>query len=123
MRATIKLKLGLTFAVIILLSATMAWIGINRLASLDEAVDGMIKGPVERALMESELYATLLRIVRAEKNMIMADTPDAVGRYDAEIMKERAQFLARLEKLTGQAEAGGPELSAAPVDHCAGSDA
>ena len=33
MRATIKLKLGLTFAVIIALAAAMAWLGISSLGA------------------------------------------------------------------------------------------
>jgi methyl-accepting chemotaxis protein len=109
MRATIKLKLAITFTVIIALVGAMAWLGINSLGSLNTSMDDMIKGPVQRVQKAGELETDLLTIVRAEKNMIMADTPEAIGRYDAEITKERTQFLAHLDKLQAIASAEGKQ--------------
>jgi methyl-accepting chemotaxis protein len=109
MRATIKLKLALTFAVIILLAAAMAGLGISSLASLNTSMDDLIKGPVRRVQMAGDLNTQLLMIVRAEKNMIMATAADSIGRYDAEILKERAEFLTRVDKLTSIASAEGKQ--------------
>ncbi len=107
MRATIKLKLGLTFAAIVLLAAAMAWLGISNLASLNTSLDGVVEGPVQRLRMASDLYSRLLMIVRAEKNLIMSEAPDEVAKYDAEVVKERAQFVSDRDKLEAIADAEG----------------
>jgi methyl-accepting chemotaxis protein len=99
MRATIKLKLAATFATITVLAAAMAWLGINSLGSLNAAMEDVIHGPVERQRMAEELYLDLLQILRAEKNMIMADNEDMSARYDAELLRQRTEFISRRDKL------------------------
>jgi methyl-accepting chemotaxis protein len=99
MRATIKMKLAITFAAITVLAAAMAWLGINSLGSLNAAMEDVIHGPVERQRMAEELYLDLMQILRAEKNMILADNDDMSARYDAELLRQRAEFLSRRDKL------------------------
>jgi methyl-accepting chemotaxis protein len=48
MRTTIKMKLGLTFAIIIALSAVTAVLGVSSLSSLDSNLQSLLQGPVER---------------------------------------------------------------------------
>ncbi len=93
MRATIKLKLALTFTVIVLLAGGMAWIGVNGLGSLNTTLDNLIKGPVARVELAQDLEKAILQTVRAEKNMIMADTPEQVRKFDAELIKLRADLF------------------------------
>jgi methyl-accepting chemotaxis protein len=109
MRATIKLKLAVTFAVIIVLAAGMAWLGASSLGSLNATMDNMIRGPVERLRMAEALYTKVLEVVRAEKNIIMADTPDAVANYDAEVMKLRSEFFSQLDQLQAVASTQGKQ--------------
>jgi methyl-accepting chemotaxis protein len=92
MRATIKLKLGIAFGVVILLSALTAGLGIVKLASFDSALGDMLAGPVQRVDLVSALHSDLLQIVRNEKNMILADPADAPT-YDAKILKYRQELL------------------------------
>jgi methyl-accepting chemotaxis protein len=99
MRATIKLKLALTFAVIIVLAGAMAWLGISSLGSLNTAMDNLIHGPMTRVRMADGLEKRLLLIIRAEKNLIMAEKPEDIQKFDAEVVKERGEFLVELEKL------------------------
>ncbi|MGA2129526.1 MAG: methyl-accepting chemotaxis protein [Xanthobacteraceae bacterium] len=113
MRITLKLKLGLVFAVLIGLAATMAWLGINNLGSLNASLENLVHGPMQRVQVSGELGTRLMRIVRVEKNMIMADTPELIVQFDAEIGKERAGFVALFEKLQGIASAEGKQRLAA----------
>src|SRR5581483_11688967 len=46
--------------------------------------------------IESE--SNVLRIVRAEKNMLLAETPEDISKFDTELGQLRAQLLARFEK-------------------------
>jgi methyl-accepting chemotaxis protein len=55
MRITIKLKLGLAFAAVILLSMLTAAFGISTLGALDTSIGEVRRGPVERVLLETEL--------------------------------------------------------------------
>ena len=64
MRATIKLKLGVTFAVIIALCATMAWLGISSIGTLNTSLDNLVNGNARRLQTAVESEANMLRIVR-----------------------------------------------------------
>ncbi len=113
MRFTIKLKLALTFAVIILLAGGMAWVGVNGLGSLNTSLDNLIKGPVTRVELGGELEKAMLRTIRAEKNLVLADTPEQVRTYDGNLSRERAGFTSQLEKLESIASTEGKHKLAA----------
>ena len=98
MRITIKLKLALAFATIIILSTLTATLGISSLGTLNGSFQTMVQGPVQRLQIAEELYADLLLVVRAEKNMVLAKTPVDIANYDNEIGQLRQELIARLDK-------------------------
>jgi methyl-accepting chemotaxis protein len=97
MRFTIKLKLGLTFAAIIVLSAATAVLGISSLSSLDANLQGMVAGPVERMQTGEEMFIALLQVVRGEKNIILSTAPEQIAQYDRQIQQARLDFAAKLD--------------------------
>jgi methyl-accepting chemotaxis protein len=97
MRFTIRLKLGLTFAAIIVLSALSAALGISTLSSLNGSMREMVAGPVEKMQIAEEMSIDLLEMLRAEKNMILYPTPDQVALYDKDIQEARQSFAAKLD--------------------------
>ena len=96
MRFTIRMKLGLTFAAIIALSAVTAVLGITSLSSLNTSMRQMVAGPVERMQISEELFIDLLQLVRAEKNMILSTAPDQLLLYDKQIQQLHLDFEAKL---------------------------
>jgi methyl-accepting chemotaxis protein len=54
---------------------------------------------VQRATIEYELQIDMLQVLRAEKNMLLAEAPDQVAKYDAEELAARAQFVAHMDKV------------------------
>ena len=48
MRFSVKLKLGLGFGVVIVLSAATAMVGISNLTSLNGSLDHIVRGSVQR---------------------------------------------------------------------------
>jgi methyl-accepting chemotaxis protein len=113
MRATIKVKLAVTFTVIIMLASGMAWLGISSLATLNATVDSMLKGPVALNQIGNDLETDVLQILRQEKNMVIADTPEAVKASDTALAKARGEFLERMAKYEGSAsEEGKRRMSA-----------
>jgi methyl-accepting chemotaxis protein len=99
MRLTIKLKLGLAFAAVIALSAVMAVLGVNSLSALNTTMEDVLRGPVQRAQWEEQLHRMLLAIVRGEKNLVMAETPQQIDAYSQEMQQQRDAFSGVSDKL------------------------
>jgi len=99
MRATIKLKLGLTFTVVIILSMLTAAFGISGLAALRDSVDNLVDGPAQEVELAQNIFISMLSLVRSEKNMIMADNAQQVAEYSSQIPPLRQSLLAEVDKL------------------------
>ena len=99
MRATIKLKLGVTFVVVILLSAVSAFVAIHGLGALRNSVDDLVDGAAQEVALSEKLGMNLLALVRVEKNMILADSPSEVQQYDTQLQKLRQDGVALQKKL------------------------
>jgi methyl-accepting chemotaxis protein len=96
-RFTIKLKLGLTFAVIIALSALTAVLAISRLGALDSSLQALVAGPVERLQTAEEMFIDFLQIVRAEKNLLLTSNPEQGANFVRDIEMAHAAAQTRLE--------------------------
>ena len=117
MRVTVKLKLGAAFGSIILLSAVTAGLGINSLSAINALIDKVVQGPVQRVILSDELDVTLLKVVRAEKNLILAEGKEELSRHDADLMQRRQEFQALLDKGESDASAEGkPKWAALRTD-------
>jgi methyl-accepting chemotaxis protein len=108
MRVTIKLKMGLAFSTLIVISGVMAWLGISNLGSLNGSMDGLIAGPVERTQLANDLNTQLLLAVRSEKNLLLAgsDTQQRI-RYDAQLGKQLEAYGTTLDKVDAMASTEG----------------
>jgi methyl-accepting chemotaxis protein len=99
MRFSIKLKLGLAFGTVIVLSAATAAVGIGSLASIKSMTDQLIERSVQRTLLAEQLGADLLRVERAEKNLVMSTSKDQIETRDADILKRRQELSGVQSKL------------------------
>jgi methyl-accepting chemotaxis protein len=113
MRLTIKLKLALSFAVIIVLSAVTAWLGLSNLAALDQTLQRLVEVPVQRLQLSMQMNADLLTLVRSEKNLITSVKKEDVDRFESEIAAQRRDLIARVEKAEEGTTAQGKPLWAA----------
>jgi methyl-accepting chemotaxis protein len=113
MRITIKTKLAAVFAMVILLTGGMAWLGVNSLSSLDSSMEGLLAGPVQRAIIEGELRNDLLMMMRHQKNQLLSQTPEQYAKYVDEEKAARDDFNARLEKVIAIGSAEGKKRIAA----------
>lgn len=108
MRLTLKLKLGMAFAVIILFSAAGMFIAVQNLGSLNESFERALTGNVKRIQIANELEAATLKVARDEKNMILAsdlaDIRELTQRMDDGIatIREDAQQLLDLSSAQGK---------------------
>jgi methyl-accepting chemotaxis protein len=107
MRFTIKLQLGLAFGLIIALLLVSTVFGINSLSSTNRDMNAMVDGPAVRLQAAQQLNIHMLNVVRAEKNMVLVDTPEEVKALEASIDKEKRGFETLLAKAEGLATAEG----------------
>ncbi|MDF1632891.1 methyl-accepting chemotaxis protein [Mycoplana sp. MJR14] len=75
MKFTIKLKLGIAFALLITLLLGTAGYAVISLAELNNAVVAMTRGPVTRLELVQNINIAQLQSIRQQKNMLGADTP------------------------------------------------
>jgi methyl-accepting chemotaxis protein len=81
MRFTIKLKLTLAFAFLIVALAGVAGLGISSLSSMKANMDEVINVTAMRLDKIQELDVLSLTIIRAQKNAILSDTIDEARSY------------------------------------------
>ncbi len=107
MRFTIKAKLGVAFAAIIMLSMGTAWLGISSLEQINHQLETLVNGPVVRMQLSQQLNGDLLDIVRTEKNLVLATSKEAVERLDAQLLQQRRSLQEAIEKGEASASAEG----------------
>lgn len=71
MRATIKMKLAGTFAVVLLLLAVVVGVGISKINVLNTMIADIIDGPARRIQLSLTADGDIGRAIRAEKNMML----------------------------------------------------
>jgi methyl-accepting chemotaxis protein len=93
MRFTIKLKLGLAFGFVVLLSIAALVLGTVNLASLNGEIARMVAGPVTGIQKADVLESDIRKLVADEKDVLTTTNPVEIARYDKEILQLRVKFL------------------------------
>jgi methyl-accepting chemotaxis protein len=102
MRATIKLKLSFAFGAVLLLSGAAGWVAIGRLAAINDGMGSLLSGPVERLQGVKELQISILDMVRLNKNLVLASSPDSIKSIEEKIRQSNTnneEKFAQLGKL------------------------
>ena len=98
MRFTIKLKLGLTFGVIIAILIGATTYGVASLGGLNATMNALIAGPVARMHTAQGIRIAVLRVIRNEKNLILDRTLEDRAASDAKITEQSAVMDSLLEE-------------------------
>jgi methyl-accepting chemotaxis protein len=101
MRFTIKLKLAMTFGLIILMTCGMAVLAISNLSGLNMAITDIVEGPAANLRNSSDLSDSVYLSVRAEKNAILNTDPAQIASYFREVEDSRTkitELVANLDK-------------------------
>jgi methyl-accepting chemotaxis protein len=104
---TIKLKLALAFGGLILLLAGTSLFSINSLATTNSEMNALVSGPTARLKAAQQLNIHLLNVVRTEKNLIAADSPQQIKAFESKIDEDRQAFEELLAKTEEKASAEG----------------
>ncbi|GAA3704203.1 methyl-accepting chemotaxis protein [Sphingomonas cynarae] len=90
MRATIKMKLGVTFAILVVMMLAIVGIGISRMNQLNNAIADIISGPAAQLDAVLSIDAEAGRVVRNEKNLVMTSDPALMSEFNKRMQMQRA---------------------------------
>ena len=106
MRFTIKLKLALAFALIIILSGGMATMAISQLSTLNDAITDIVQSPATNLRNSGDLSVAVLNSIASEKSAALNEDSSRISTYVDSARAERAKvskILADLEHETNPA--------------------
>ncbi|WP_297513586.1 methyl-accepting chemotaxis protein [uncultured Caulobacter sp.] len=113
MRMTIKLKLALTFGALIVMMAAATLFGVRQLGDLNRDQKAMVAGPVAQLQRGQALSTALLQVMRAEKNMALADDADELKSQNAKAVDNKQKVATLLEAgLSHASPSGKPKWEA-----------
>jgi methyl-accepting chemotaxis protein len=95
----IGMRLGLGFGLVLVLLSVIAFIGITRLADLNEKIENIINDKYPKTTWANEVRDNVNVIARSMRNMLLSKEPDAVEKELARITDSRKNIKDRIEKL------------------------
>jgi methyl-accepting chemotaxis protein len=94
-------RLGLGFALILVILAVIAGVGIGRLSSLDDKVTDLSDNHIPKLLAENEWIIAMLQTARQTRNILILDDPEKIKQEIEGINKlkeKRRELMERLQK-------------------------
>ena len=84
MRSTIKAKLGITFAVVVMMLITIVVIGVSRMSQMNADIGEVIDGPAARQARSLRVQVEVNEVIRLEKNMVISRDPVQIRQFEQE---------------------------------------
>ncbi len=103
MHASIKLKLGGTFAVLLVIMVAVIVLGISRLSTLNDAIGTVINGPAKQLEHAQSIDSGISMMIRAEKNLTMTDDPQLRREFEESIDTWRGRVDKEVEEAIANA--------------------
>ena len=95
----IGVRLALGFGLMVGLMAMIAFLGITRMASLNEGVDKMVNDRYPKTVQASEVIGNVNVIARAMRNILILDDPTAIQNERGRIEEARKIIKGNLDTL------------------------
>ncbi len=100
MRLTIKTKLAAVFTTVVALSGVGMFLGIQGLGTINQSMDTVINGPVERALQIRDLEIDLTSISNNMRGMILSQDQEELAQLQATITASYDELVAGAQSLS-----------------------
>ncbi|MDJ0276256.1 methyl-accepting chemotaxis protein [Sphingomonas sp. 2R-10] len=105
MRATIKMKLGATFTVLILMILAIVFVGVTRMNTLNDAINELVAGPVKRLAIAQSIAAESSGMQSAQMALAANSDMTLMKAYDAKIVQSQALIAKYLDEAQQSAPA------------------
>src|SRR6478735_12107323 len=110
MRATIKMKLGITFTLLVSMMLVIVAIGVSRMNMLNTSMNEVLSGPGARLSRSQGIDSKIGMIVRLEKNVVLSSDPKFTAELDAKMLRLRGEARdAIMAGVDGASAAGRPQ--------------
>lgn len=100
MRLTIKTKLAAVFTTVVALSGVGMFLGIQGLGTINQSMDTVINGPVERTLQIRDLEIDLTSISNNMRGMILSQDQEELAQLQATIAASYDELVAGAQSLS-----------------------
>ena len=107
MRFSVKLKLGLSFGIIILLSIAVGFVSVSRLSAFNDTAALMVNRDARILDIAGEIRRDVLLGVRAEKNLLLATKKEDQDSFQAAMLKFQQGVAKSRDAATALATAEG----------------
>jgi methyl-accepting chemotaxis protein len=100
------------FGIVIMLSGVAALLGVlgwNRMGSINARLETIVEETSTAQVLATRVRVALMGVHRAEKNLLLAESPEVFEEYMGNLTENRAELLGRLDELEKLCE--GDELS------------
>ena len=91
MRATIKMKLGATFAVLVIMLLAVILVSVSRLSELNDEINNLASGPAKRLEQALTIDGAVNDVLLAEKNIALTTDPQLMQSFDETLRKGQRQ--------------------------------
>jgi len=95
----IGMRLGLGFGLVLILLAVIAFIGISRLAGMDENMDKLVNDRYPKTVVANDVVKHLNLIARSMRNVLIMDKPEDVKKELDRVNESRSVIKESLVKL------------------------
>ncbi len=93
MRFTVRAKLALGFALILILSTVSGGVSYFKLLAVNDSLEFTIKSVAKRLEVSGDLRAALLEDIRAEKNVLLSATEAEMESFQGRMLEQRKEVL------------------------------
>ena len=107
MKITIKAKLFIGFAVLLILMTLVAMMSIHRLSDLNDRLKHIVDVSAEKIMLGERMKRDIIEINRAKNNVLLSSSQEELERYADRIDKLKNEFNIHMKELYGLADDGG----------------
>src|SRR5262245_5325909 len=107
MRFTIKAKLGITFAILVLMLGGAGALAYWSLSVLNETISNVVDKSAKRVDVMGQMKAALINSIKSEKDAILASTDEAIARASDNARAANALFRKGFNELFAMASEEG----------------
>ena len=97
----IGMRLGVGFAVVLILAAVMGVVSINSMRSINEEVDNLVRDKWPKTVYLNDIIDNVNIVARSVRNMLLLDDPAKIRQEQERVLKAGELITERLEKLKG----------------------